>query len=298
MTGPLLIFGARGQVGKALVSGCEAANRPFVALDRSEGDVTSPGQLADIAARFPNSPVINASAYTAVDKAETDAETAFAVNAVGPSFLAAIFGHRPLIHFSTDYVFDGTASAPYHPDQPTAPLGVYGLSKRVGEAAILAAPHGTVLRTAWVYSADGGNFLKTMVRVGRERGTLKVVNDQHGTPTHAQTIAEVTLSFLDAQMAGAKSAGPGVYHLTARGETTWYGFAQKIFAELETRTGQKVTVEPISTDQYPTPAQRPAYSVLDCQKIDQIAGISRPDWRDPVAATVAAVLENSEGAPR
>lgn len=298
MTGPLLIFGAGGQVGKALCSWCEAAGRPYVAFGRAEGDVTSLDGLTEIAKQYPDGPVINASAYTAVDQAEADPESAFAVNAVGASFLAALFGDRPLIHFSTDYVFDGTARSPYRPDEPTAPLGVYGLSKRVGERAILAAANGTVLRTAWVYSADGGNFLKTMVRVGRERGALNVVNDQYGTPTHAKTIADATFALLDAQIAGKNSAEPGLYHLTSRGETTWHGFAREIFAALRERTGQDVSVHPISTDEYPTPAKRPAYSVLDCSKIDQVEDILRPDWRDLVAETVAAVLENSEGAPR
>ena len=251
-----------------------------------DGDVTDPSAVRRALEEHPTAAVINASAYTAVDKAQSEVDTAFAVNASGPATLAALSGDRPLIHFSTDYVFNGEASAPYREDDETDPLGVYGLSKRVGERAVLAAG-GTVIRTAWVYAGHGSNFLKTMIRVGRDRGALRVVKDQHGTPTSAMDIAEAALTLLQKQI--ENKADHGLFHYTAKGATTWHGFAAEIFAALKAETGEEVSLEAIPSSEYPTPAKRPAYSVLDCSKIES-AGIKRPDWHTRVAPTVAAVL--------
>ncbi|MEM6649536.1 MAG: sugar nucleotide-binding protein, partial [Pseudomonadota bacterium] len=169
--------------------------------------------------------------------------------------------------------------------------GVYGMSKHMGEKAVLSCPHGTVIRTAWVYSDQGHNFLKTMLRVGKDRKHLKVVDDQIGTPTHASDIAQGALSLLKAQLAGKATASPGLYHYTAKGQTSWHGFAAEIFQVLKHQTSIEVKLEAISTAEYPTPATRPQFSVLDCRKIDQIEGLIRPDWQAPIEATVASVLK-------
>ncbi len=288
MSAPVLIFGAGGQVGQALLAHAAAAGFEAKGFSSREADVTDLNCLRGIAKSYPDAAVINAGAYTAVDKAEEDRERAFAVNATGPAFLAAAFGDRPIIHYSTDYVFPGDGKTPYQEDDETRPLGVYGLSKRVGEMALLNAPRASVIRTAWVYSETGHNFLKTMVRVGRERGALRVVDDQRGTPTHASDIAAASFSLLDAMSRDPGAAG--MYHYTASGETTWFGFAKAIFAALAEQTGTDVTVEPINSAEYPTPAARPAYSVLDGHKIESVLGLKRPAWESRVAATVAAVL--------
>ncbi len=295
MVSDVIILGAGGQVGQALTTLAPAAGFAPLGFGSAEVDITSLGALKQLISDHPGTPIINAAAYTAVDKAEAEVERAFLVNATAPTWLAALAGHdRPLIHYSTDYVFSGKGETPFSTEADTAPLGVYGLSKRVGETAVLAASRGTVLRTAWVYGATGNNFLKTMVRVGRDRGALNVVDDQIGTPTHADDIARATLTLLSQQLSGQGAAAPGLYHLTAAGQTSWYGFAAEIFKALEQQTGTKVDLTPIPTSEYPTPAKRPGFSVLDCNKIDRIEGVSRPDWATPVADTVAAILKSEK----
>ncbi|WOI53266.1 dTDP-4-dehydrorhamnose reductase [Parvularcula sp. LCG005] len=287
----VIIFGAGGQVGKALTRAASDYGFHPIALGSADADITDPARLAELAKEFPLAPVINAAAYTAVDKAETEVDAAFAINAVAPATIAALFADRPIIHYSTDYVFSGEGETPFSPEDETAPLGVYGLSKRVGELAILKAPQGFVLRTAWVYGTDGNNFLKTMIRVGRQRGALNVVDDQHGTPTHADDIAQASFALLAAHRAGATEAMPGLYHLTGNGQTTWHGFAAEIFVALEKQTGEAIGLTAIPSTAYPTPAKRPAFSVLDCSKIDNVPGVERPQWETRVAATVKAVLD-------
>ncbi|MEM9421339.1 MAG: dTDP-4-dehydrorhamnose reductase [Pseudomonadota bacterium] len=291
----VIVLGAGGQVGRALTALAPKYGFTPLSFGSAEVDITDLSAVKRLYADHPGVPVINAAAYTAVDKAEEDAERAFAVNATAPAWLAALAGDdRPLLHFSTDYVFSGEGETPFSVGAPTAPLGVYGLSKRVGEQAVLMAPKGTVLRTAWVYSATGGNFLKTMLRVGQERGALKVVADQIGTPTHADDIASTTLTLLAGQLAGSEAAAPGLYHLTAKGQTSWHGFASEIFKCLEVQTGTKVELDAIPSTAYPTPAKRPGFSVLDCGKIDKVDGVMRPNWAEPVDKTVATVLQKEK----
>jgi len=231
--------------------------------------------------------VVNAAAYTAVDRAEDDREAAFRANAEAPGVLAHWCAQAgvPLVHYSTDYVFDGQGTRPYREDDATAPLGVYGASKLAGEQAIRAAGgRHLIFRTAWVYASHSANFLRTMLRVGAERDVLRVVADQIGTPTPAALIADVTAQAL--QHDGALS---GTWHLTAKGETSWHGFAEAIFADA-VATGvlpRAPIVEAISTAEYPTPAKRPAYSHLDVAKLEQDFYVSLPSWQEGLKRVIA-----------
>jgi dTDP-4-dehydrorhamnose reductase len=227
---------------------------------------------------------INTAAYTAVDKAESDAAGAFAVNRDGVARLAEACRavDMPLIHLSTDYVFAGTASRPYREEAPTAPLGIYGRSKWEGEEAVRVGHRKhLIVRTAWLYGHHGSNFVKTMLRLARERQVLRVVHDQHGCPTWSRDLAGA-LTVMCQRLAHAQEADFwGTYHFCNAGQTTWYDFACAIFAEASSSETLRVErVEPIPTTAYPTPAQRPAYSVLDCSKIQAVFGVTPRLWRD------------------
>ena len=283
----LLITGAGGQVGRALTGLAERHGFEAVALTSRDLDITDREAVERAAEAHAPAAVVNAAAYTKVDAAEEAEAAARAVNVRGPRYLAHAFEAVPLLHYSTDYVFDGTGTRPYAETDDTHPLGVYGRTKAEGECEVLGAG-GSVMRTAWVYDAVGPNFLRTMLRVGRERGALRVVDDQRGTPTHASDIAEASLVMLRKLADGQGT--PGLYHYTASGETTWHGFASAIFDALEAETGERVDLTPIPTADYPTPAARPAYSVLDGAKIEGAFGVTRPDWRAPVPGTVKEAL--------
>jgi dTDP-4-dehydrorhamnose reductase len=231
--------------------------------------------------------IVNAAAYTAVDKAETETGMAEAINATAPGILAEEakrLGAR-LIHYSTDYVFDGTKASPYLEDDATAPLSAYGHSKRQGELAIAAsgARH-LILRTSWVYGLHGANFMKTMLRLGRERDELRVVGDQVGAPTWTRHLADATALIL----AGHGTA-EGLYHLAASGETSWYGYAEAIFAEAQAigLLEKSPKVNRITTAEYPLPASRPANSRLDCTRFTADFGLALPDWRTGLADCLA-----------
>lgn len=283
----LLLFGANGQVGTEIR--LESARRGVTleAVDRETCDLTQPGSAAALIERTEACDgVINAAAYTAVDKAESEAELAEAVNAYAPGEMAEACVARgiPLIHYSTDYVFAGDATTPYRENDPTGPLGVYGRSKLEGEARVLAAGgHAAIVRLAWVFSAHGGNFVKTMLRVGKERGHLRVVDDQIGKPTPAAPAARAALDMI-APLA-ADTLKSGIYHFSGDRALSWAAFAREIFevADLD------VTVEPITTAEYPTPAKRPAWSVLDTAKIENTFGIAAPDWRAELEHVIAAL---------
>ncbi len=291
MTDRLLIAGAGGQVGRALTRLASMHGFEAVPLTSAELDVTDEAAVARAAEAHAPAAVVNAAAYTKVDKAEEEEERARAVNAAGPRHLARAFAGLPFLHYSTDYVFDGQGERPYTEEDATAPLGAYGRTKLEGEQAVLSAG-GTVMRTAWVYDERGPNFLRTMLRVGRERGAVRVVDDQHGTPTHAADIAEASLRVLRRQVdKGMQTAG--LYHYTANGQTTWAGFAEAIFDALHEQTGESVALARIATADYPTPAARPAWSVLDGSKIERTFGVTRPDCRAPVAGTVEAALKET-----
>ena len=293
----LLLLGANGQVGFELrrslapLGEVIAATRDGKLADGGScevADFDAPFSLVALVNRIAPDVVVNAAAWTAVDRAETEAEAAFRANAEAPRALAeacARLGVR-FVHYSTDYVFDGRGSRPYREDDATAPLGVYGASKLAGEEAIRASgvDH-VILRTAWVYAPRGRNFLLTMLRLGAERDHLRVVADQVGTPTSAALIADAT-----AQILAHPLHASGTWHLTATGQTSWHGFAEAIFAGAVERglLARAPVVEAITTADYPTPAARPAYSVLDTARLRRDFGIALADWRDGLAQALDA----------
>ncbi|WP_313147976.1 dTDP-4-dehydrorhamnose reductase [Stenotrophomonas sp.] len=294
----VLVFGGNGQVGQELLRAL-APLGPVLATTRSGqlpdgsacevADFGQPDSLPALLDRLQPSVVVNAAAYTAVDRAEQDVEAAFTANAQAPGVIARWCAAHgvPFVHYSTDYVFDGQGSVPYREDEATAPLGVYGTSKRDGEEAVRAAGgRHLIFRTAWVYASHGANFLRTMLRVGAERDQLRVVADQIGTPTPAALIADVTAQAL--QHPGQLS---GTWHLTASGQTSWHGFAEAIFAEaLSSGVLAKVpAVEAIPSSEYPTPAKRPAWSVLDNRRLQQDFDIVLPSWQDGLKRVMAEI---------
>jgi len=297
LTAPVLVIGGRGQLATALSAVRTVGGRPVVALGRPRADLADPDSLASALRETAPALVINAGAYTAVDKAEAEAEQAFLVNARGPGVLAELCAYRgaPLIHVSTDYVFDGGGTAPYREDAAIAPLGVYGESKAQGEALIRSALASHLLvRTAWVYGEHGSNFLKTMLRLGAERPLLRVVDDQRGAPTYTADLA-AGLAKMAAAALDPSFRGWGTYHLTNAGDTTWYGFAREIF-RLAGESGRPVPrLEPIATRDYPTPARRPAYSVLDLVRTRDTFDLAIPDWRDGLSRCFAG-LDRMNGA--
>jgi dTDP-4-dehydrorhamnose reductase len=277
----LVVFGAGGQVGRELTELATARGLPLRALARAEVDITDAAAVA--AAVRGADFVVNCAAYTAVDKAEADRDQAFAVNATAPGVIAQACADAgaALVHISTDYVFRGDGDRPWREDDPIAPLSVYGASKAAGEAAVRAAlPRHIIIRTAWVFAAHGGNFVRTMLRLGAERPELRIVADQRGGPTAAADIAAAILAIRDQALAPG-FADWGTFHLSGAPAITWYDFAAAIFAE---HGGATPVLHPIGTADYPTPARRPANSVLDCGKIGRVFGLDQPDWRRSLAA--------------
>ncbi|MBX9404039.1 dTDP-4-dehydrorhamnose reductase [Lysobacter sp. BMK333-48F3] len=292
----LLLLGGDGQVGHELRRSLAPLGE-VVTTTRSgrlaeDGsacetlDLAQPDAIEPLLRRVRPDHVINATAYTAVDRAENERELAFVVNAGAPERLAQLCAADGigLIHYSTDYVFDGSGTRPYLETDPTGPISAYGESKLAGEEAIRAsgADH-LILRTAWVYATRGHNFLRTMLRLGGEREELRVVADQHGSPTPAWLLADAAAQVL---RQGLKQSG--VRHLVAGGQTSWHGFAEAIFEEALARglIARQPRVEPIATADYPTPARRPAYSVLDSGRLRDEYGLDVPHWRAALAATL------------
>ena len=284
----ILVSGKTGQVAVELQKHLAGLGN-LIVLGRDVLDLSQPEQIrAQVRAHKPDL-IIIAAAHTAVDQAESEPELAFAINASAPGVFAeeaAALG-IPLIHYSTDYVFDGSKPAPYTEDDATNPLGVYGKSKLAGELAIAAsgAQH-LILRTSWVYSTHGKNFLLTMQRLLQERPELRVVADQIGAPTWAGTIARSTRLLIERWQA-AEAGAWGVYHLTAQGETSWFGFTQAIAAHLSAQGKTCATLEPIPASAYPTPAARPQNSRLDCSKLAREWGVTQPDWDAALSECVA-----------
>ena len=288
----ILLTGANGQVGWEIARRSAGVR----ALGRGELDITDGGEVRRVIESARPSVVVNAAAYTAVDKAESERTLAFAVNEAGPRNLAtacAAFG-IPLIHISTDYVYDGAKPGPYTEDDPVAPLGVYGASKLAGEQAVRETKaRAIILRTAWVYGVHGHNFVKTMLRIGAEREVLRVVDDQRGCPTSAADLADAVLT-----LAVRLSAGPvadsafGTFHCVGSSETTWHGFARGIFEAARPYLAKVPRVEPITTADYPTPARRPVNSVLDCDKLRAIHGIALPGWPTSLREMLAETLQS------
>jgi dTDP-4-dehydrorhamnose reductase len=295
---PILLTGGTGQVGAALCHPLADLGR-VIAPDRQSLDLADLAEVEQVVRSINPGLIVNAAAYTAVDRAESEPDTADLVNqrAVGTLARAGAQCGASMIHYSTDYVFDGRSDTPYRPDDPTRPLSVYGRTKRDGERALLASGiDGVVLRTSWVYSTRGRNFLLTMLRLARERDELRIVDDQVGAPSWADWIAHSTALMLHARVKANASrpfAGiSGIYHLTPSGQTTWCGFARAIVE----RAGlnQATTIIPITTCEYPTPAERPRYSVLDCSTTDQTFGIVRPTWEALLDQAMQVLNQNGE----
>ena len=290
-TAPLkiLISGKTGQVALELQKHLGGLGE-LIVLGRNDLDLSKPEQIrAQVRAHRPDL-IINAAAHTAVDLAESEPELAFAINGVAPGVFAeeaAALG-IPLIHYSTDYVFDGNKPAPYTEDDTPNPLGVYGKSKLAGERAIAAtgAEH-LILRTSWVYSTHGKNFLLTMQRLLQERPELRVVADQIGAPTWAGTIARSTRLLIERWQA-AEAGAWGVYHLTAQGETSWFGFTQAIAEHLSAQGKPCATLEPIPASACPTPAARPQNSRLDCSRLEREWQVAQPTWQNALRECLAA----------
>ncbi|REH40371.1 dTDP-4-dehydrorhamnose reductase [Paraperlucidibaca baekdonensis] len=288
----ILITGANGQVGQALTQRLTGSGE-IVALDRHSADLSQPEHLR--AVLDANSPdwIINAAAYTAVDKAESEPELAFTINAQAPKMLAewaAAHGAK-LVHYSTDYVFDGTKVGAYVESDAPAPLNAYGASKLTGEQAIaaVAGVQTWVFRTTWVFAAHGNNFLKTMLKLAQTRESLSVVNDQFGAPTSADLIADVTATLID-KVQGGLGPTTGLYHLAAAGETHWQAYAQHVLRCAQAR-GEVLNIAPeqvagIPARDYPTPAARPANSRLDTTKLEREFDMALPDWRVGVETVV------------
>jgi dTDP-4-dehydrorhamnose reductase len=291
----ILITGGSGQLGDALQAQAAARGLDFTAVSRPDFDFADPATIDACFARAQPSLVINAAAYTAVDAAETNIAAAEAGNHTGPLHLAELCAGAdiPFIHVSTDYVFDGAKGAPYVETDPASPTGVYGQTKRDGEIAILAAcPKAIILRTAWVYSAHGKNFARTMLNAARRVRQLRVVADQRGTPTSAGDLSAAILDIVAVlQENGWRESDKGIYHATASGETTWYGFATAIFEAASTCGLTPPLVTPISTADWPTPAKRPADSRLDCGKLARQFGVTLPDWRSALPGIVTRLME-------
>ena len=272
----VLVSGANGQLGWELAQAAKLfPNFQFVFVDRNAMDLSNPNELSSIVNLFAPDAIINTAAYTAVDKAESENELAHTINAEAVVTLAGIAKQKniPFITYSTDYVFNGNATSPYLTDTELDPVNFYGKTKADGEQMAMAENENTIIiRTSWVFSSHGNNFVKTMMRLMKERDALNIVGDQKGRPTYAKDLANATIQILIALNEGKQIRG--IYHYANKGETTWFGFAEKIKA----LAGLQCDLKAITSDQFPTPAKRPYYSVLDTQKIENDLGIEIPSW--------------------
>lgn len=277
-----LITGAKGQVGHCLTEQL-AGKAEILAVARDELDITDQSAVKKIVKTFKPDVIINAAAHTAVDRAESEVELSEAINVKGPQYLAEAANEigAVILHISTDYVFEGTGSGEYKEDDQTNPQGVYGRTKLAGEIAVQQAnPRSIILRTAWVFGEHGHNFVKTMLRLAKDRDSLGIVGDQFGGPTYAGDIAKALIEIANQILAGKENAF-GVYHFTGKPYVSWYEFAKAIFAEAELQNilEKSPLVNSIATSDYPTPAKRPANSRLDLTKIKQVFNIEPSDWQ-------------------
>lgn len=295
----IAVTGLAGQVVQSLIERGVAAGHVIVpvgrpALDLAAGDAAA--IHAALAAARPDA-IVSAAAYTAVDKAESEPDLAHAVNAEGAGHVAAAAAALgvPLVHLSTDYVFSGEGTRAWREDDPTGPKGVYGASKLAGERAVLAAcPDSAVLRTAWVYSPFGANFVKTMLRLAEARDEVSVVADQHGNPTSALDIADGVIRVAENLARSPDPALRGLFHMTGSGETSWAGLAEAVFAASAARGGASARVRPIPTSEYPTPAARPANSRLDCARLESIHGLRLPEWQASLATVIKRLVAQAK----
>jgi dTDP-4-dehydrorhamnose reductase len=293
----ILLVGANGQLGWEVARRVNAVGLSCHALGREQLDITHSDAVLRTVESLAPSVTVNAAAYTAVDRAESDVEAAFAVNRDGAAHLAQACAAAkvPLIHVSTDYVFDGSKLTPYDEEDPVEPLSIYGKSKFAGEEAIRRYwSNHLILRTSWLFGIHGNNFVKTMLRLGRECETLRVVDDQLGNPTFVGDLAKAILMVITRLQSSTWPArGFGTFHCTGQGATTRYAFAHAIFDIAAPRLGRMPNIEAIKTTDYPTPAQRPRYSVLNCSKLEETHGIVLPPWR----ASLNEMLDAALGSP-
>ena len=281
----ILLFGGDGQLGREMRRASAARGVALTALPRAQADITDAGAVREAIERHDSSIVINAAGYTKVDQAETEPEAAHRANAIGPGVLAAACAQAgvPLIHMSTDYVFDGTKPSPSVEEDPVAPINRYGQSKADGEQAVRdAAPMHVIVRTSWVYGEFGTNFLKTMIKLAATRDELRVVADQHGCPTSTPDLADALLAVAP-QLIDGKSAW-GTYHFAGSGVTTWHGFASRIVAAQAPLTGRAPRVTAITTAEFPRAARPPANSALDCSLIARVFGVHGRPWTEETDA--------------
>jgi dTDP-4-dehydrorhamnose reductase len=288
-----LLLGGTGQVGREFLSLDLPKDIEVIAPRRGELDLGDPAAIATTIAAGPWDAVINAAAYTNVDRAESERSTAFAINADAPATLARETARHgiPLIHISTDYVFDGRKHAPYVETDATAPVNVYGQSKLVGEKAVaLTNPRHVVLRTSWVYSPYGHNFVRTILRLAGERDRLTIVDDQRGCPTAARDVAKTCRDIALACVLQPEHGPYGIYHYSGAGDTTWFGFAKAIVEMASTHLRRAPQIVPIVTADYPTAAVRPLDTRLDCRAIARAFGIAVRPWREALGETLDQLL--------
>jgi dTDP-4-dehydrorhamnose reductase len=289
----IVVTGKEGQVARSLIALGPKTDVEIVPVGRPELDLADPATILPALAAARPDVIVSAAAYTAVDKAETEKELAFAINGQGAGAVAEaarVLG-VPILHLSTDYVFDGAKPGCYLETDPVGPQSVYGASKLDGERRVAAAtPDHAIFRTAWVYSPYGANFLKTMLRLGETRETLSVVADQQGCPTSAEDIARAIIEAARTLTSDDGSQYRGIFHLTGSGRASWADFAEQIFAAAEACGRKTVTVTPISSDQYPSPVKRPANSRLSAEKLRDIYRITLPDWRQSTVKVVQTLL--------
>ncbi len=292
----IVVTGTKGQLAQSLLA-CETADISLIAVGRVSMDFEKLQTIAPALASTQPDVIVNAAAYTAVDQAEAEEARAFRINATAAGAVAAAARklNVPIIHLSTDYVFDGRADKPYRETDATAPLNAYGRSKLAGEKTVATAnPDHVILRTSWIYSPFGQNFLKTMLRLGETRDEINVVADQYGCPTAAADIAGAIVAI--ASMLRAKPDDArlrGTFHLAGSGDTTWAGFAQTVFEEAARRGRKRVNVVPITAAEYPTAAARPDNSRLNCDKLSEVYGLRLPDWRSSAHACVAQLMSGA-----
>ena len=292
----ILVFGGNGQLGRELTRAGDAQGVPLVALSRAQADIADRAAVRDALERHRPSLVVNAAAYTKVDLAEKEVEAARDGNEVGPTLLAETCDADgvPLVHVSTDYVFDGTKPTAYIETDPISPSGSYGRSKAAGERAVrAAAPRHVIIRTSWVYGEFGHNFLKTILRLAGERDELRIVADQRGCPTSTRDLADAILAIPPRLVAGENVWG--TYHFAGSGATTWYGFASRIVAVQTPLTGRSPRVTAITTADYPTPARRPVNSELDCGLFARVFGVRARPWTEETDRITRAVVEVAAG---
>jgi dTDP-4-dehydrorhamnose reductase len=288
----ILIFGAGGQLGQELQQSASATAMPHKALSHAEADIADAETVSRVVKETEPSLIVNAAAYTKVDLAEKESNAARRCNEIGPLVIAKICAARgiPLIHISTDYVFDGAKIGPYAESDQIAPLSVYGQTKAAGEAAVREVlPRHIILRTSWVYGQFGNNFLKTMLRLAKEREELRVVADQLGCPTSTRDLANAILR-IERQLANDSDIY-GTYHFSGAGATSWHGFACRIIDAQAPITGRHPNVVAIGTKDYPTPAPRPANSVFDCSLFERTFGFAAQDWREETDAVVRLLTD-------